>query len=151
MPRPKDLPDFTSPPLNEVALGVQFTRATSYQQILAGEVWALFKNDFPVVEEFAPLPPTFETFGLSRGSRNETRLSLSAMPDHFRYWFLSPNGDELLQFQEDRLLHNWRKVGDRTNEYPRFDTLIEKFERELRALETFFTKLDVIVAIPDNL
>ena len=46
-----------------------------------------------------------------------------------------------MQFQQDRLLHNWRKVGDKTNEYPRFETLIEKFEKELQALEAYYASL----------
>jgi uncharacterized protein (TIGR04255 family) len=38
-------------------------------------------------------------------------------------------------------VHNWRKVGDKTNEYPRFEALIERFEREIRTLETYFVNL----------
>lgn len=141
MNTPDDLPDFRAPPLNEVALGVQFTPATGYQQVRVGEVWSLFRKDFPSVREMAPLPSIFETFGLSRGGRRQPQISFSNMPDHFRYWFLSPNEDELLQFQPDRLLHNWRKVGDKTNEYPHFETLIEKFEEELQMLESYFAGL----------
>ena len=141
MPRPDDLPDFKTPPLYEVALGVQFTPTTGYQQVRVGEVWALFREDFPSVQEVAPLPPTFETFGLPQGGRVGTQINLRPMPGHSRYWFISPSEDELLQFQQDRLLHNWRKVGDKTNEYPRFDALIEKFEKELRTLETYFSSL----------
>src|SRR4051794_13517866 len=62
--RPETLPDFCTPPLNEVVVGVQFTPARGYQQIRAGEVWALFRSIFPKVEEFPALPPMFETFGL---------------------------------------------------------------------------------------
>jgi uncharacterized protein (TIGR04255 family) len=139
--RPEDLPDFESPPLTEVVLGVQFTPATDYQQVMVSEVWSLYRKDFPSVQELPPLPPTFETFGLPQGGRRGPQINLKAMPEHSRYWFISPSEDELLQFQKDRLLHNWRKVGDKTNEYPRFDTLIEKFGQELQALETYFARL----------
>ena len=138
MTRPADLPDFKAPPLNEVIVGVQFAPATGYQQARVGEVWSLFREDFPSVQELPPLPPTFETFGLPQGGM--LNLNVMSMPTHSRYWFLSSYQDELLQFQQDRLLHNWRKVGE-TNEYPRFETLIEKFEKELRALEVYFTSL----------
>lgn len=141
MPRPADLPDFKMPPLNEVAIGVQFTPATGYQQVRVGEVWLLFREDFPSVQELAPLPPTFETFGLPQGERRGPQINFLSMPDHSRYWFISSDEEELLQFQRDRLLHNWRKVGDKTNEYPRFETLIEKFEKELQTLETYFATL----------
>jgi uncharacterized protein (TIGR04255 family) len=140
LPRPDDLPDFTAPPINEVVIGVQFTPAIGYQQVMVGEVWALFRKDFPSVQEEPPLPPTFETFGLPQGVRG-AQINLRSMPEHSRYWFISPSEDELLQFQKDRLLHNWRKVGDKTNEYPRFETLIEKFEKELQTLEAYFASL----------
>jgi uncharacterized protein (TIGR04255 family) len=61
---------------------------------------------------------------------------------HARFWFLSPNGDELIQFQQDRLLHNWRKVGDQSNEYPRFERMVVKFETDLRLLEEYFSHLE---------
>ncbi|RAN45636.1 hypothetical protein RB25_17900 [Herbaspirillum rubrisubalbicans] len=61
---------------------------------------------------------------------------------HDRFWFLSPNGgEELLQFQEDRLLHNWRKIGDESNEYPRFESVIDCFGAELSKLQTFMSGL----------
>jgi uncharacterized protein (TIGR04255 family) len=141
LPRPADLPNFESPPLNEVVLGVQFTPATGYQQVRVGEIWTLFREDFPSVQEMAPLPPTFETFGLPAGGRARAQINLRSMPAHTRYWFISPNEEELLQFQQDRLLHNWRKVGDKTNEYLRFETLIKKFEKELQTLEAYFISL----------
>lgn len=141
MARPDDLPDFKSPPLNEVVIGAQFTPATGYQQVRVSEVWALYRKDFPSVQEMPPLPPAFETFGLPQGGRRGPQINLRSMPEHSRYWFISPSEDELLQFQQDRLLHNWRKVGEKTNEYPRFETLIEKFEQELQALEAYFASL----------
>jgi uncharacterized protein (TIGR04255 family) len=141
VPRPVDLPDFATPPLNEVVMGVQFTPAIRYQQVRVSEVWSLFREDFPSVQELIMLPPTFETFGLPPVRKERAHIDLSSIPGHSRYWFVSTSGEQLLQFQQDRLLHNWRKVGDKTNEYPRFETLIEKFESELRTLETYFISL----------
>jgi uncharacterized protein (TIGR04255 family) len=60
---------------------------------------------------------------------------------HDRFWFLRPDGDELIQFQQDRLLHNWRKVGDLTNEYPRFESMIERFQSELEQLDAYVNTL----------
>lgn len=139
-PRPAHLPDYRNPPLDEVVLGVQFAPARGYQQIRAGEVWNLYKADFPVVEEHPPVPPTFETFGIS-GVPPTLNVGVVVGPQHDRFWFLSSEKSQLIQFQEDRLLHNWRKVGDRTNEYPRFETMILSFENELRCLEAYFNEL----------
>lgn len=120
-------------------MGVQFQQPPGYQQIRAGEVWSLYRDQYPQTIEQAALAPAFETFGLPQGAQID--FGVVAGATHDRFWFLSPNQDELIQFQHDRLLHNWRKVGDRTNEYPRFEAIIEKFKSELSQLETYMATL----------
>lgn len=139
MARPTELPDFRSPPLIEVVVGIQFAPVQGYQQIRAGEVWALFRKDYPRVEELAPLQPMFETFGLPQGG--QTGLGITVGPTHSRFWFISSSGDELIQFQRDRILHNWRKIGVQQNEYPRFEKIISTFASEIRALNDYFIDL----------
>jgi uncharacterized protein (TIGR04255 family) len=138
--RPADLPDFGNPPINEVVLGVQFSNPVGYSQIHAGKVWELFQKDYPNVEEYMPLAPVFETFGPQIPSFGN-QLSFVDGPLHDRYWFLNEHRDELIQFQQDRILHNWRKVGDHSNQYPRFERMMEKFTEELRKLEGYFSTL----------
>jgi uncharacterized protein (TIGR04255 family) len=125
--------------LNEVVIGVQFAPAHGYSQIHAGEVWSFFKSDFPVVEEHPPLAPSFELFG--RPQLPQASVQLVAGAPHNRFWFLTLGKEELIQFQPDRLLHNWRKVRVENNEYPRYERMIEKFEQELRILDSYFTTL----------
>jgi uncharacterized protein (TIGR04255 family) len=138
--RPSDLPDFRNPPLNEVVIGVQFKPPRGYSQILAGEVWGLFRSEFPHVEEQPPLLPAFETFGRPQPAQFGVGFRIAETSPHSRFWFLSPEKEEIIQFQPDRLLHNWRKVGDNT-EYPRFERMIAKFEQELGGLEDYFSTL----------
>ena len=138
MIRPEHLPEFLNPPLHEVVLGVQFNPPRGYQQIRAGEVWDLFRTDYPSVQELQALPPTFETFGLPSSS---AQLMLRSGASHDRFWFLTTKGDELIQFQQDRLLHNWRKVGEGTNEYPRFEGMVKRFEDELVQFESYVNSL----------
>lgn len=138
--RPADLPDFDKPPLNEVVVGVQFSNPIGYSQIHAGRVWDLFKTEYPHVEEYMPLNPVFETFG-PQISFPGNQFAIVDGVLHDRYWFLNDRRDELIQFQQDRLLHNWRKVGDRTNEYPRFERMIANFEGQLASLEKCFATL----------
>ncbi len=135
--RPSHLPDFGNPPLNEVVLGVQFAPARGYTQLSAGAVWALYKSDFPLTQEMPPIAPAFETYGL-HAVNPILDFGMVAGAQHDRFWFLSPDKSELIQFQNDRLLHNWRKVGDGANAYPRFESMIDKFESELKRLEIFF-------------
>lgn len=139
--KPKHLPDFLAPPLNEVVLGVQFSAPKGYQQILARDVWNLFRSDYPQVQEQQPLPPSFETVGLPHQHSYIPQISFATGASHDRFWFLRPDGDELIQFQQDRLLHNWRKVGDGTNEYRRFESMILLFRNELEQLQAYFETL----------
>jgi len=139
--RPSNLPEFAAPPLHEVALSVQFSAPTAYLQINAGEVWRLFRDEYPRVEEYPPLPPAFETFGPNILGFASNQVAFVGGPLHDRYWFLREQGDELVQFQQDRLVHNWRKLEDGSNAYPRFDSMIEKFQSELEKLEEFFSSL----------
>lgn len=134
-----ELPEYSAPPLNEVVIGIQFGQPPGYEQIRAGEVWNLFKRDYPNVEEQPPLAPVFETFGLPQSSQLNFGIVTGA--SHDRFWFVSEAKDELIQFQHDRILHNWRKVGDQTNEYPRFKTIIAKFETEIRKLDSYMAVL----------
>jgi uncharacterized protein (TIGR04255 family) len=134
--RPDGLPDFRSPPLNEVVMGVQFNPIPGYHQIYAGDVWKLFKEEFPNVEEHQALQPAFETFGPP--GAHAINLGPVTGGQHDRFWFLNQDKDELIQFQEDRLLHNWRKVLGNEKPYPRFEHISAKFERELMALSGFF-------------
>ncbi|WP_310609098.1 TIGR04255 family protein [Limnohabitans sp.] len=139
--RPEGLPDFEVPPLNEVVLGVQFATPTNYQQIHAGEVWSNFRKDYPVVQEHPPLVPNFETFGPAHSHFAMPPFSIGPVATHNRYWFLKEAGDELIQFQADRFLHNWRKRPDVGNGYPRYEAVIHSFKNELIKLEKFFSKL----------
>ena len=140
MTRPLSLPDYGSPPLNEVVLGIQFRLANAYQQIRAGEVWGLFKDRFPIVEEQPRLPSSFETFGPVQVQRNQIEIVEGAQ--HDRFWFLTLKRDELIQFQSDRLLHNWRKVDGVETRYPRFELMEETLGKQALKLEAYFNSLE---------
>lgn len=131
------LPDYKNPPLHEVVLGVQFAPPREYQQIYAKDVWELFKKDFPEVKEVDALPPSFETFGQPKVKQSNIELRSGAC--HDRFWFLSNDGAELIQFQQDRLLHNWRKVKDGSNTYPRFEAILPKYKAELLKLKEYYS------------
>ena len=103
-------------------------------------MWNLFRADFPKVEEQPPLAPAFETFGLPTIGRQRIGLIREAS-SHDRFWFVRQDGAELIQFQQDRLLHNWRKVGDESNEYPRFESMVTRFRGELCQLQDYVNRL----------
>lgn len=138
--RPSNLPDFLNPPLSEAVLGVQFTPPNGYQQILAGEVWNLYRDDYPKVEEKAPLEPAFEVFGLpSFSPQGQVKFLTGA--NHDRFWFIGNGGAELIQFQNDKFLHNWRDGIDLSSKYPRFEIMLSKFNSEIHKLQSYMHSL----------
>lgn len=140
MKRPDNLPDYSNPPLSEVVLGVQFQQPVGYQQIYAHKVWQLYSEDYPIVQEMAPLQPSFETFGTSSFSVMPS-FGISSGAMHDRFWFMNQVSDELIQFQNDRLLHNWRKIITADTAYPRFEKMSEKLLSELNLLQGYFNTL----------
>jgi uncharacterized protein (TIGR04255 family) len=121
-------------------MGIQFQPVPNYQQILSHEVWQLFREQFPVVQELPPMGPQFETFGLPSAPQM-LPINFISGASHDRFWFLSELGDNLIQFQPDRLLHNWRKVDVKGEEYPRFERILAQFRTEMLALEAYFARL----------
>jgi uncharacterized protein (TIGR04255 family) len=73
--------------------------------------------------------------------KGRQQIGLITGASHDRFWFLRKDGDELIQFQQDRLLHNWRKIGDATNEYPRYESMAARFRGELERLQDYMNKL----------
>jgi uncharacterized protein (TIGR04255 family) len=139
--RPADLPEFKKPPLNEVVVGVQFESPQGYRKILAKEVWDIFREEYPTLQEQAPLPPSFETFGPPHFSGNRAAMfSLSTQAPHDRFWFLRTEEDELIQFQQDRFLHNWR-TRSQIQEYPRFESIARKFYDEFNKLSNYMSAI----------
>jgi uncharacterized protein (TIGR04255 family) len=149
--RPPDLPDFTSPPVSEVSLGVQFN---SLENLLAphlGLVWAEFKNQFPQLEQHPPVEQTFETFAEKGAGMPIPRMQLqllSSVPTP-RVFFINAKRTELLQVQRDHFYHNWRKIGD-GDEYPRFERMLETFEGSLDRLSKIFAAENLGSIVPNQ-
>jgi uncharacterized protein (TIGR04255 family) len=143
-----DLPEFAAPPLTEVVLGIQFAPEPRYSQILVKEVWDLFRERYPEVQEQPPLEPIFETFGLPEPQKVGFEV---VGAKHDRFWFISPDGHELIQFQPDRLLHNWRKMLAPTVEtYPRFEVMLPRFQEEIGVLDKYFRALGGSPIVPNQ-
>jgi uncharacterized protein (TIGR04255 family) len=136
MSRPSHLPDFENPPLDEVVLGIQFAPCPTYNSVLAKDVWQLFANEFPNVYEQPLLPPQFEVFG-GRGSQHGPRIEFGPPPIHNRLWFTSADESHLIQFQDDRLLLNWRRRPSGV-EYPRYQKIAADFRKYAETLFRFF-------------
>lgn len=135
--RPTDLPDFKHPPVVEVVLGLQFTELTSYRTWHAGLLWdSKLRAHFPKCSEQPPLEPVFETFGLQKLNRNLLKIQQRPGPIVPRLWFISQDESNLIQFQSDRFLHNWRRHKQGYS-YPRYEHVREKFLKEVWDVSSF--------------
>lgn len=117
----KEKVTFSSPPVTEAVLGVEFRVKQDMGPINLVEFARSLENEFPQLQEMPPLPPTLEGNG-------EPIFSFSSSAEvPFRIWCISNDGEHLVQLQNDRLVLNWRKTGAKS-EYPGFDTLRNTFE-----------------------
>jgi uncharacterized protein (TIGR04255 family) len=113
------LPEFTKPPVSEVALSVSFTPLEKWRSAHAGLYWSRIHTAYPLTEVHPPLPFSIETFeGKARASQMAIRVEL-ANPDLQRYWFTTDPASRIVQIQNNRFVINWRKIqGDEP--YPRY-------------------------------
>ena len=127
--------EFEHPPISEVVLGVQFTPPAGWSVAHLGLLWSQFRNDFPRTETHAPLEPAIEEFEPT-ALFAPVRIVVADQPPPPRLWMLNASGSELIQVQQDRFIHNWRKVDD-TTPYPRYARLRDQFARELEQFQRF--------------
>ncbi len=139
------LPDFSDPPVAEVALSVQFEPLSAFRAAHIGLFWSQLREKFPKTQEQIPIAPVVERFG--------GRTPVQPMVQFFsggvlpRIWFLNSDETELVQLQTDRLIYNWRKQRG-TAPYPRYRNLREKLQQELARLATFVEEEKIGVLVP---
>jgi uncharacterized protein (TIGR04255 family) len=133
--RVRDLPDFSSPPLTEVVLSIQFAALAELKSAHIGLLWERLRADYPDVTEHPPIQTTFETFGVPSKQTPSMQIETFLSPPLPRYWFERIGLPDLFQLQHDRMVHNWRQQND-SNQYPRYEAVKTKFEKEIE----LFTK-----------
>ncbi len=114
---PGPMPDYENPPVVEVALSVQFKELSKFQTPYAGFLWQEFREQYPEFEEKPPLPHIIETF--PQPTQPTFTASFRDLPPARRVFFVTAAGNNVIQIQPDRFVHNWRKVKDE-DEYPRY-------------------------------
>lgn len=132
--RPPDLPDFERPPLTEVVLAVHLDPLPALRAAHLGLLWTEFRGEYPSVEEHPPIETPEEQFGPAVGP--QFQIQLLGPPPVPRFWFISADGTRLLQLQQDRFIHNWRRLTPDTA-YPRYEALRESFETHFQAFARF--------------
>jgi uncharacterized protein (TIGR04255 family) len=147
--RPTDLPDFASPPIGEVSLGVQFNSLEGLLAPHLGLIWADFRASFPLLEQHPPLLPVFETFTNGGTPSLIPQLQILTSVPTPRVFFINSDRTELLQVQRDRFHHNWRKVAEGV-EYPRFEKMLGTFEAGLTHLTKVIADIGLGQIVPNQ-
>lgn len=143
MGRPKHLPDYDRPPVDEVVVGVQFAALTRFRPHHMGLFWEQVRARYPRLSEQNALVPVYETFGGIPGKPNSFQFELVSAETAFpRYWLEEENGPCLLQIQQDRLHFNWRKF--KTDQpYPHFEVIEKKFVEDMSVFLDFIKRMDL--------
>jgi hypothetical protein len=127
----RQLITFDSPPVNEVALAVQFTDPVVDLELLAALARNL-KGDFPQQQQQPPLPRMVEAVSSLGPPQFEFQFGATSFP---RTWFLSSEGHRLVQVQSDRIVLNWRRL-EGSEPYPRYGSLYGVLSDLLTRLHT---------------
>lgn len=122
------LPDFLQPPVDEVALSLQFPPIPNFSVAHFGLFWQRLRDDYPRFELQQPIQNLTEQFEPGAAFRRQLGLAFLTLPE-IRCWFLDESGNRILQVQRDRVVHNWRKLTG-TETYPRYPELRERLDRE---------------------
>lgn len=142
-------PDYNNPPVSEVVLSLQFEKLNSLGSTQIGLLWESFRDRFPKTEEHHPLEPSFEKFGVRVLVNQGVRIEHMDTPVVPRVWFLNDGGTQLIQVQQDRFIHNWRKM-DGEAEYPRYETIKKTFEEDLSNFTDFLIVEKIGELIPNQ-
>jgi uncharacterized protein (TIGR04255 family) len=132
------LPEFSNPPVSEVAISVTFIPLANWHGPHAGVYWGQINGRYPHTEVHPAIANATETFDGTLKPRSVALQIVDA--DAQRFWFLADPPNELIQLQRDRFVINWRKVsGD--EKYPRFaNNLRPRFEKEWAEFKEFLSK-----------
>ncbi|MEE8553791.1 MAG: TIGR04255 family protein [Desulfobacterales bacterium] len=119
------LPSYKKPPINEVVCGVRFNASDRLYIPHIGLLWNKFRGDYPHLQHVPPLA----------ARTGQLLIDLATGVPIPRVWFINEADDELIQFQSDGFYLNWRR---RERDYPRYEYIIENFEKVVNIIEGFY-------------
>jgi uncharacterized protein (TIGR04255 family) len=118
----------------------QFEPLLLVQTAHLGLLWNEYRASFPKTEERPSLDPVVEQFPERPSVRVGLKFQALENPPVPRLWFANPQGNEMIQVQNDRFIKNWRKEGD-GEQYPRYEkTIRPKFDRDYHIFLAFLEK-----------
>lgn len=133
------VPKYQKPPVVELVCGILFRRFDGFLVPHYGTLWERFREEYPLIKEMPPIAPAIEKFEESAGGPPGSDELPLFLP---RIWFQSQDDTGLIQVQQDRFLHNWKRAQE-TDEYPHYENVIRKFEEHLNRFELFLSDNEI--------
>jgi len=130
------LPEFSEPPVTEVALSIQFEPVELSPAQLGIFALRMKELGYSRIEQHPPLQPIIEQFG---PRSDQARVVFEFGPPAVRHWFISDDRQRLIQVQQDRFIHNWRKTGSK-DRYPRYEGIRETFVERFGEFDHFLAQ-----------
>ncbi|MCY4189435.1 MAG: TIGR04255 family protein [Bryobacterales bacterium] len=131
-------PDFTDPPVIEIALSVGFSPLSRYANAHSGLFSRRYAKTFKNVEEH----PAYSIQPVGGSQETRPKIEIVDGPPPIRTWLITNDGSELLQMQRDVFAHNWRKTGSR-QEYPRYESVRSRFQQYFQSFVEFIDEEDL--------
>lgn len=133
--------NFENPPVVEVVLDAQFRELKNFLSKDFATVYDVFKDDFNSHKEMPPLQEIADNF-----EHNQIQLQFisASAPDLRRQWFISEDKSQLLQFQTNRFVANWRNESGKP--YIRFENIKQNYENNFHKLQNLLGSVEVIQA-----
>lgn len=145
-----NLPSYATPPLTEVFLSIQFEKIRSLQAPQIGLLWSTkFRDKYPRTEQHPPIAPSIEIFDKQGIANKEIKLDFITETQTPRCWFIKEDDSELIQVQQDRLLHNWRKT-NLEKDYPRYESIKDEFISDFNIFSTFISSENGTDIVPNQ-
>jgi uncharacterized protein (TIGR04255 family) len=126
---------YERPPVVEVVCGILFATPEPLRGFHIGLYGQKIQAAFPRIEEAPPLVPVIE-FPEHGVGAVQLGYGFGPLPPLRRTWFISEDGRNLIQVQEDRFIFNWKKAADE-DAYPRYETVIQRFNEHLSRFVEF--------------
>jgi uncharacterized protein (TIGR04255 family) len=121
MTRPENLPDYRNPPIDEVAIAVQFASIEDLYDEHTRKFWREMREEYPLLENRPRLEGPIEP------DDPHAKFSIdvaAAQPPQGRVWLISASDDLLVQVQNTRFIQNWRH---RETKYQHFEYIKNLF------------------------
>ncbi|MEV0714746.1 TIGR04255 family protein [Asanoa sp. NPDC050611] len=134
--RPRNLPDYERPPIDEVAIAVQFPSIEGCTTDRLRDFWKEVRQDYPFVEHQVPIEVELEKLTPQPVKTVQFQL-VTAPPQKVRLWLINESDDFLVQVQDSRFIQNWRRRG---SDYPHFEQVRDLFWSNFKRFQEFLEK-----------